>query len=64
MIIIQFRQNLFHDGFTEKHCFGAHSELLAIVVYGSHFAVIQVYDLPMTTHKGFLLLLQVFGIYS
>ena len=34
------------------------------MIYGSHFTVIQVYHLSVTTHKGFLLLLQILRIYT
>ena len=64
VIVVEFRQDLFHYSFAEEHSLGTDPEFLAITVDGRHFAVVQIYDLPVTTHKGFLLLLQVFRIDS
>lgn len=62
MIIIQLGQYLFHDCFTEKHRLGPYAELLAVLPDRRHLAVIQIDDLPMLTHKGLLLLLEIFRI--
>ena len=64
VIIVQLGENLLHDRFSVQHCLCAYTELLTIAVYGSHLAIIQIDDLPMSAHKGFLLLLQIFGIYA
>ena len=61
-IVIQLRKDLLHDGFAEEYGLGIDTELLTIAVNGSHLAVIQINHLPVTTHKGLLLLLQVLGI--
>ena len=62
MIVIQLLQHLFHDSLAEEHGLCAHSELLTILIDRFHFLVIQIDDLPMTTHKRRLLLLEIFGI--
>ena len=64
MIIVQLGEDLLHDRLPVQHCLCTHAELLTIAVYGSHLAIIQIDDLPMSAHKGFLLLLQIFGIYA
>ena len=64
MIIIQFRQDLLHNGFPEECCLGADAELFTICVDRSHLTVIQVDDLSVTTNKGSLLLLEIFRIQS
>ena len=64
MVIVQFRQDLLHYSFSVKHRLGTDPELLTITIYGSQLAVIQVDDLPMLTHKRFLLLLKIFRIHS
>ena len=62
MVIIQFRQDLLHNGFSEECCLGADAELFTICVDRSHLTVIQVDDLPVTTDKRRPLLLEIFGI--
>ena len=63
MIVIQLLENLFHDSLTEEDCLCAYAKLVAILLNGRHLAVIQVYNLTMTTHKRRLLLFKIFGIY-
>lgn len=62
MIVIQFRQYLLHDRFTEERSLSADTELVTILSDGSHLAVIQVYDLPVSSHKRFLLFLKILRI--
>ena len=64
MIVIQLREHLLHDCLTEENGLGIYSKLLTITLNGSHLAVIKIDYLSMTTHKGFLLLLQILGIWS
>lgn len=64
MIVIQFREDLFHDGFAEEDGLGADPELFTIAVNGSHLTVIQVYDLAMFPHQSRFLFLQIFRIDS
>ena len=64
MIIVKFRQDLLHYSFAEKHSLRTDTELVTILLNGSHLTIIQIDDLPMSAHKGFLLLLQIFGIYA
>ena len=64
MIVVQFREHLLNDGFTEQDGFRVYTELLTISPDGGHFAVIEIYHLSMTTHKGCLLLFQIFRIHS
>ena len=64
MVVIQFGKHLFHYRFPEQNCLRAHAEAFTILSDGSHLAVIQIYHLPVTTHKGFLLLLQILRIYA
>lgn len=63
MIIIQLLQHLLHDRFTEKHCLGTYTKLLAILIDGGHLAVVQVDNLPVATHQSRLLLFKVLRIY-
>lgn len=62
MIVIQFRQDLFHYRFTEKHCLRSDPELVTILPDSRHLAIIQIDNLPMLTHKSLLLLLQILRI--
>ena len=64
MVIVQFRQDLLHYGLTEHYGLDSDAKPFTILVYGSHLAVIKIDYLSMTTHKGFLLLLQILGIWS
>lgn len=64
MIIIQFRKHLLHYGFAEEHSLRAHPEFLTIPFNGSHLTVVQIYHLPMLSHKRCLLLLQIFRIHT
>ena len=47
MVFIQFFQDLFHYGLTEKNGFGIDLETAAIFRYCSHFFIIQVDDLSV-----------------
>ena len=64
VIIVQLRQDLLHYGLSVQDCLGTDPELFAIQINGSHLTIIQIDNLPMSAHKGFLLLLQIFGIYA
>ena len=64
MIVIKLREHLLHYGLPEKSCLGTYPELVTILPYGSHLAVIQIYHLPVTADKSFLLLLEILRIYS
>ena len=64
MIILKLGQDLLHYGLAEKNGLGTYPELLAILSDGSHLAVIQIDDLPVTADKGSLLLLEIFRIYA
>ena len=64
MIVIQFLEDLFHDGFAEEDRFRANTELFAIQAYGSHLAVVKIYDLTVAAYKSLLLLLQIFRIHT
>ena len=62
MIVIKFRKDLFHDSLPEKDCLGTDTEPFTILLYGCHFTVIQIDDLPVATHQRLLLLLEIFRI--
>ena len=62
MIIVKFRQDLLHYSFAEKHSLRTDTELVTVLAYGCHLAVIQIDDLPVTPHKRLLLLLEVLRI--
>ena len=62
MIIIKFRKNLFHDSLSEQDSLGTDTEPFTIRLYGSHFTVIQIDDLPVATHQRLLLLLEIFRV--
>ena len=62
MVLIQFLQNLFHYGTTEKRTLCTYTKLLTILTDCSHLAVIQIDNLPVATHKRGFLLFQIFGI--
>ncbi len=64
MIIVKFRQNLLHYSFTEKYGLRTHTELVTILLNGSHLTVIQIDNLPMTTYQSLFLLLEIFRIDS
>ena len=64
MIIFKFRQHLFHYGLAEKNRLRPYPELVAILTYCSHLAVIQINDLPVTTNQSLFLLLQIVRIYT
>lgn len=56
MIIFKFRQHLFHYGLAEKNRLRPYPELVAILTYCSHLAVIQINDLPVPADKRCFLL--------
>ena len=62
MVIIQFRQNLFHYRLAEQDGLCTDTEPVAVLSDGSHFAVIQIDDLPVATHQRLLLLLEILRI--
>ena len=64
MTVIQFFQYLFHDGFTEKDRLGSYTKFFTILPDCSHFTIIQVYDLSVTTYQSRFLLPQIFRIYT
>ena len=64
MIVIQFLEYLFHNRLSEQHSLRTHTELVAVLLNGSHLTVIQIDDLPVLTYQRLLLLLQVLGIHS
>ena len=64
MIIVKFRQDLLHYSFTEKYGLRTHTELVTILLNGSHLAIIQIDDLPMFAYKSCLLLLKILRIYT
>ena len=63
MIIVKFRQDLLHYSFAEKHSLRTDTELVTILLNGSHLTIIQIDDLPVPAHKSLFLLLQIFRIY-
>ena len=62
MVVLEFFEDFFHNGFTEKDGLGVDLEKVAILGDGCHFAVVQVDDLAMCPHKGGFLLLQIFRV--
>ncbi len=64
MIVIQFRQNFFHNGFAEQSGLRPYTEFVTILLYGSYLTVIQIDDLSVSANKGLLLLFDIFGIDS
>ena len=64
MIVIKFLENLLHDGLTEKYSLGTYPELLTLLAYRSHLAIVKVNDLPVTTGQSLLLLPQIIRIDS
>ena len=64
MIVIQFLEYLFHDGFTEQHSLCAYTEFVTVLSDGRHLTVVQIDNLPVTTDQSFFLLLKIFRIDS
>ena len=64
MVIIKFRQDLLHYGFSVENGLCTYPELLTIKIYCSQLTVIQIDDLSMLTYKRLLLLLKIFWIHS
>lgn len=64
MVVLEFGEDFFHDGFAVEDGPGVDIEAAAILIYGGHFTVIEVDDLPVTAHEGGLLLFEIFGIDS
>ena len=62
MVVVQFLEDLFHDGFAEEDRFRTNPEFVAIQMYGGHLAVIKIDDLTMAAHQCLLLLLEIFRI--
>ena len=62
MVVIQLRQDLFHDGLTEEDSLRPHPELFTIVADSCHLAVIQINDLSVPSDKGILLLFEILRI--
>ena len=63
-IVIEFLQDLLHNGLSEHNGLDSDAELLTILVYGSHLAVIQVDNLTMAAQKRCLLFFEIFRIDS
>ena len=64
MIIVEFRQDLLHYSFAEKHSLRTDTELVTILLDGSHLTIIQIDDLPMLAYKRCLLFLEILRIYT
>ena len=64
MIIVKFRQDLLHYSLTEKYGLRTHTELVTILLDGSHLTIIQIDDLPMLAYKRCLLFLEILRIYT
>lgn len=64
MIVIKLRQHFFHNGLTEKHSLGRHAELVTILSYCCHLAVIEIDYLPVTADESLFLSLQIFRVNS
>ena len=62
MVIVKFRQDFLHYSLAEKHSLRTYTKLVAILLNGCHFAVIQIDNLSMFTHKSSFLLLEIFRI--
>ena len=62
VVIVQFRQHLFHDRLAEQDGLGTDTELVTVLAYGRHLAVIQIDDLPVAPHKRLLLLLEILRV--
>lgn len=64
MTVIQFGKDFFHNRFPEEDRLRGHMEFLTVKRNGSHFAFIEIYDLPVLSQESLLLLSQVFRVYS
>ena len=64
MGVVQLFQHLLHYGFAEENSLGTHTELVAVLPYGSHFIVIQIDNLTMAAQQRCLLLFEIFRIDS
>ena len=64
MIIVKFRQDLLHYSFAEKHSLRTDTELVTILLNGSHLTIIQIDNLPMLAYKRCLLFLEILRIYT
>ena len=64
MIVIQFGKNFFHNGLAIQRGFCVYTELLAVSVYGSKFAVVKIYNLPVLAYQRGLLLLEILRIHA
>ena len=62
MVIIQFGQDLLHYSLAEKYGLCTYTELVTILLNGSHLTIIQVNNLSVPTHKSSFLLLEIFRI--
>ena len=63
MVFIQFFQDLFHYGLTEKNGFGIDLETAAIFGYCSHFLIIEIDDLTVFPDGGSLFPAQKIRVY-
>ena len=64
MIVIQFLEYLFHYSLSEQHCLRTHTDLVTVLLYGSHLTVIQIDDLSVPAYQLLLLFLEVLGIHT
>lgn len=62
MVLIQFAENFFHDGFAHEGGLGADAEAGAVLVNGGELAVVEIEDVAILTQEHELLLCQVLGV--
>ena len=63
MIVLEFLEDFLHDGLAEKDGPGVDLEEFAVFGDGCHFAVIEIYHLPVLPHQRGSLLPEIFRIY-
>ena len=63
MILFQFGEHPLHKGFAEKGGAVLDLETAAVLLYGSHFLVVETNDLPVPPDKGGFLPVEEIGIY-
>lgn len=55
MELVESRKNAFHDRLPVNGGFRGYLETAAILVYGRHLLIVEIYHLPVLAAEGFLL---------
>ena len=64
MVLVQFGEDLVHDGLTEKDRFRMDLEAIAVLVHGLHFLVVEIEDIAVLAEERRFLFLEIGGVHA